>query len=859
VAIFQGKGADVGKDEMEPARGETPRENSTNDNETADDTLVGEAQVGEEKTVEVLLHAALDPEAGGLTWRPYPDMRGRLDNVCLLQLRCWFPPMLHDVHRHTIFRRAIQGAVHKVQRQDSRQLLLQQQQQRGQERGGREVRALDIGTGTSLLSLEAVRAGVTHVVACEGFPALAAVAQEVVRFAGMEKQIDVLSKRSTALEKEETGSIDLVVSELLDSTLLGEGYLSTLRDLYTRGLVSPNACVVPARARVWAQLIECPELPSHFHIPTANVACAGGGRPLPLYLAPPTNGPAAGSSTAVAETGSERKRVRSDTDDATAATTGDAKTQKQGFAGGPIPCIAVSAPFSLLDIDFAAVTSETSPGADVRNGPIQMGLPLTVPVLRKGTLHGVLMWWDLIPLDKTEVYTSMPRNPSTDPLWQDHWKPCVWPLATPRAVDATQTIPVQGAHDDQTMWVEVGGDDMDQSARRLREGPSPCICGLHAPLPVGRVLELNDASRLDTYRLAMQQVLGERKDDVCTILDICDGGLVVSCLLDIRRDLGEEHPICPPSSKLVSLEQHPWYAAVLERSCRSGGGTNCSSAQNNDAADTQLAVWRGAGAGEGWDSAAWGEDVHVLCGDGYYAKVGPNRPVWSWLNFWLLRTALAPVLARDVVVLPFQARLMAAVVECPSLYRVHGGGRPVADDDLLGGWNHDAYRRAVEEGAARAMCDEDRDLPVSLANHPHRFLTPPALVMRLDLHHAIDWTAPRAEDGAYRRNVIHVPFEQAGCVHALALWVDVDLTYGAATGSDSSLVVSGCETRHARQTLRWLSGEKVGQGEEGGKRWGVEIKAAMDLAETPGIWTECRIMERGGGDGGGKNGEDERD
>jgi hypothetical protein len=58
-----------------------------------------------------------------------------------------------------------------------------------------------------------------------------------------------------------------------------------------------------------------------------------------------------------------------------------------------------------------------------------------------------------------------------------------------------------------------------------------------------------------------------------------------------------------------------------------------------------------------------------------------------------------------------------------------------------------------------------------------------------------------------------------------------------------------------------LSGEKVGEGEEGGKGWGVEIKAVMDLAETPGIWTECRIVEGKGGKGRGseENGEDERD
>ncbi|EKU20270.1 protein arginine n-methyltransferase 7, partial [Nannochloropsis gaditana CCMP526] len=101
-----------------------------------------------------------------------------------------------------------------------------------------------------------------QVTACDGFTALAKVADEVVRSAGLERNICVVHKMSSALDEEEIGSIDLIVAEILDSTLLGEGYLSTLRDLYTRGLVDATTHVIPRRARVWAQLVECPELQS---------------------------------------------------------------------------------------------------------------------------------------------------------------------------------------------------------------------------------------------------------------------------------------------------------------------------------------------------------------------------------------------------------------------------------------------------------------------------------------------------------------------------------------------------------------------------------------------------------------------
>lgn len=38
-------------------------------------------------------------------------------------------------------------------------------------------------------------------------------------------------------------------------------------------------------------------------------------------------------------------------------------------------------------------------------------------------------------------------------------------------------------------------------------------------------------------------------------------------------------------------------------------------------------------------------------------SIGPNRPIWRWLNFWILRSSLAPVVARDAVVLPYQVGL----------------------------------------------------------------------------------------------------------------------------------------------------------------------------------------------------------
>jgi hypothetical protein len=88
----------------------------------------------------------------------------------------------------------------------------------------------------------------------------------------------------------------------------------------------------------------------------------------------------------------------------------------------------------------------------------------------------------------------------------------------------------------------------------------------------------------------------------------------------------------------------------------------------------------------------------------------------------------------------------------------------------------------------------------------------------------------------------------------LALWVETDLTYEeAAFGGGSGGYSSGSIARHARQTLRWLEGKQVGA-----DGWRLEIKAAMDLVDTPSVWTECRLWEGKMGEGEGGEEEDER-
>lgn len=181
-----------------------------------------------------------------------PDARdeqlSRLDQLQDIG-RSNFGDMLWDWERNLQYKRAIEKCVGQLA---------------GDRRPTQPLRFLDIGTGSGLLSMFACRAMRSspaaddyEMIAVEQFEPSFECAGQVLQVNGFRERVQLLHRHSNQLRwQEELGSAraDLLVAELYDTDLIGEGALFAYRNALLEQL-KPGAIRVPSRARIYVQLI----------------------------------------------------------------------------------------------------------------------------------------------------------------------------------------------------------------------------------------------------------------------------------------------------------------------------------------------------------------------------------------------------------------------------------------------------------------------------------------------------------------------------------------------------------------------------------------------------------------------------
>lgn len=120
---------------------------------------------------------------------------------------------------------------------------------------------LDIGAGTGLLGLLALRAGAGRVVACEMNPATARMAADIARINGVADRLSIIPKKSNdlILGEDLDRPADVIVSEIVDNTLLAEETLATHQDAVPR-LLRAGGHVIPGNGAIMVALGHDPTL-----------------------------------------------------------------------------------------------------------------------------------------------------------------------------------------------------------------------------------------------------------------------------------------------------------------------------------------------------------------------------------------------------------------------------------------------------------------------------------------------------------------------------------------------------------------------------------------------------------------------
>ncbi|KAL6861370.1 hypothetical protein ACP4OV_017070 [Aristida adscensionis] len=359
--------------------------------------------------------------------------------------------MLNDAARNRAYRRAIEATV-----------------------ADPSSRVLDIGAGTGLLSMMAARAlgaaggeGRGGVTACESYLPMGKMLRRVLRANGMENKVKVFHKRSDELKVgvELDAPADILVSEILDSELLGEGLIPTLQHAHDNLLVK-NPKTVPYRATVYGQLVESTFL-WKMHDLHNNEANAADG----VWLTP-------GGMESIVSVKLQQHAMQCDS------------------LGDEIRLL--SEPFKVFEFDFWKRPDS--------HGDTKIKIKATAD----GHAHAIISWW-VLQLDSAGsiFYSTAPRWGMTD--WCDHWKQCVW-FTQGRATSTVkdQTISLRASHNQTSISYQMNVSD-DRYCRSLR--------GDHLTLLPERIALYGDKDWRSAMINVVKNALSPRSSPTCIVAD----------------------------------------------------------------------------------------------------------------------------------------------------------------------------------------------------------------------------------------------------------------------------------------------------------------------------------------------------
>ncbi|KAJ1257534.1 hypothetical protein BS78_10G003500 [Paspalum vaginatum] len=495
-------------------------------------------------------------------------------------------------------------------------------------------RVLDIGAGTGLLSMMAARAlaaaggeGRGDVSACESYLPMGKLTRRVLRANGMENKVRVFHKRSDELRVGvELGSrADILVSEILDSELLGEGLIPTLQHAHDMLLVK-NPKTVPYRATTYGVLVESTSL-WKMHDLHSNEANSEDG----VWLTP------SGSENILSVKPQQH------------AMQCDALADEMRL---------LSEPFKVFEFDFW------------KRPDSHRETKIDIKATADGRAHAIISWW-VLQLDSagSVFYSTAPRwarqlscgdlpncaNGMKD--WCDHWKQCVWFIqgtGAPSMKD--QTLSLRASHNQTSISYQLNMCDEGNIGRPKND---------HLTLLPERVALYGDKGWRSALISVIRNAMSDKSSPTCIVAD--DSvflALIVSSLLS--------------SSKIIAM-----FPGLRDK----GFNYLQAVADANNLSMVQIEVI-GKKASSLTMNDLKHEKVNLMVGEPFYYGSEGMLP-WQNLRFWNERTLLEPLLSEDAIVMPCKGILRFCAMSLPDLWRsrcslkdVEGFDHSVVNDTL---------------------------------------------------------------------------------------------------------------------------------------------------------------------------------
>ncbi|XP_056630627.1 protein arginine N-methyltransferase 7 [Diorhabda sublineata] len=381
--------------------------------------------------------------------------------------RAAFADMLHDTERNQLYEKALKAAIDKKHSQ------------------GEKANVLDIGTGTGLLSMMAVRNGADSVIACEAFKPMSECAKKIIVSNGYADKIKIIPKRSTDIIVGEDMKelCNILVTEVFDTELIGEGALSTFQHAHNH-LLEKQCIVVPSSATIFAHVVECPL--AHTWNKIKDVYDNDGKL---LIKAPESIDNCAGS-----------------------AAVHDLQLSQ-------LPANSfntIISPKLVFKFDWSGKTPLVFENSCV----------FTEKAENDGIAQVVFMWWELEMDTESKIILSCApvwAHPWTklkqkcDIPWRDHWMQAVYYLPEEVKVEKGEEIHLICCHDEYSLWFSlISSTKFDSSKIPKKHFSQPeCVCGLHVSVPRTRIGQMNDAKRIKKYLAFIEENLD---NDSCVLV-----------------------------------------------------------------------------------------------------------------------------------------------------------------------------------------------------------------------------------------------------------------------------------------------------------------------------------------------------